>query len=212
MKRWFSLALVALFLMPVLAIVASASEIYQFEPYFIPAMYSGMFDFFPFGESDGDEESFFCSEPLSEGVYCITFMVNNVPTVFDSVPLSFELFDGDGDGIFEGLYAFAHLLDEDIFGSGYDTVLCVFEGEGTMLATGAVLGADSVVFERVGDLPSQGGFDSLLGDVSSFAGSCISFITKVADTITGSPFLLLTVGFLFLGGSIGITGRLFSRR
>lgn len=36
-------------------------------------------------------------------------------------------------------------------------------------------------------------------------------ITTVATTIVGQPLLLFTVGFLFVGGVIGIFGRLLSR-
>lgn len=36
-------------------------------------------------------------------------------------------------------------------------------------------------------------------------------IPNVTDTITASPMLLFTVGFLFVGGVVGIFGRLLSR-
>lgn len=34
----------------------------------------------------------------------------------------------------------------------------------------------------------------------------------IADTIVSTPLLLFTTGFLFVGGCIGIFGRLLSRR
>ena len=34
----------------------------------------------------------------------------------------------------------------------------------------------------------------------------------IADTIVATPLLLFTTGFLFVGGCIGIFGRLLSRR
>ena len=36
-------------------------------------------------------------------------------------------------------------------------------------------------------------------------------VTEVASTIVETPLLLFTVGFLFVGGAIGIFGRLLSR-
>ena len=36
-------------------------------------------------------------------------------------------------------------------------------------------------------------------------------VVKVCTTIVGQPLLLLTVGFLIIGGCVGIFGRLFSR-
>lgn len=52
---------------------------------------------------------------------------------------------------------------------------------------------------------------SLLGDLGSVASSAITQVGTIASTITSTPLLLLTVGFLFLGGCIGIFGRLLSR-
>ena len=52
---------------------------------------------------------------------------------------------------------------------------------------------------------------SLVGDLGTVATSIWSQITTVASTITTTPILLFTVGFLFVGGAIGIFGRLLSR-
>ena len=52
---------------------------------------------------------------------------------------------------------------------------------------------------------------SLIGDLGTFATSIWSQITTVATTITTTPILLFTVGFLFVGGALGIFGRLLSR-
>lgn len=46
----------------------------------------------------------------------------------------------------------------------------------------------------------------LLGTVSSL----FDVISNVVDSIVSSPFLLLTVGFLFLGAAVGIFGRVMS--
>lgn len=47
-----------------------------------------------------------------------------------------------------------------------------------------------------------------LGEVST---SVLTYVANVCTTIVGQPLLLLTVGFLFIGGVIGIFGRLLSR-
>lgn len=52
---------------------------------------------------------------------------------------------------------------------------------------------------------------SLLSDLSTVMTAIFGQITKIATTIVNTPLLLFTVGFLFLGGCIGIFGRLLSR-
>ncbi len=52
-------------------------------------------------------------------------------------------------------------------------------------------------------------FLATLGEIATAIWEQIGTIT---DTIMGSPLLLFTVGFLFVGGVVGIFGRLLSRR
>lgn len=52
---------------------------------------------------------------------------------------------------------------------------------------------------------------TLITDLTSVASAVITQVSTIATTITGTPLLLLTVGFLFIGGCIGIFGRLLSR-
>lgn len=52
---------------------------------------------------------------------------------------------------------------------------------------------------------------SLLGDLSTVVTSVFTWVGTVASTITSTPLLLLTTGFLVLGGAVGIFGRLLSR-
>lgn len=52
---------------------------------------------------------------------------------------------------------------------------------------------------------------TLITDLTSVATAVISQVSTIATTISGTPLLLLTVGFLFIGGCIGIFGRLLSR-
>lgn len=51
----------------------------------------------------------------------------------------------------------------------------------------------------------------LIGDLSTVGTAIVAEVPKIAELITGNPLLLLTVGFLFFGGCIGIFGRLLSR-
>lgn len=51
----------------------------------------------------------------------------------------------------------------------------------------------------------------LLASLGSVASSVLTYSVTVANTIMGNPLLLLTVGFLFIGGVVGIFGRLLSR-
>lgn len=52
---------------------------------------------------------------------------------------------------------------------------------------------------------------TLLADLGTVATNVITFVGNVCETIVGQPLLLLTVGFLFIGGVVGIFGRLLSR-
>ena len=53
--------------------------------------------------------------------------------------------------------------------------------------------------------------EALLSNFASIATAIWSQVGEVADTIMGNPLLLFTTGFLFLGGCVGIFGRLLSR-
>lgn len=46
---------------------------------------------------------------------------------------------------------------------------------------------------------------------SEGANGVLPWVTEVASTIVNTPILLLTTGFLVLGGAIGIFGRLLSK-
>lgn len=52
---------------------------------------------------------------------------------------------------------------------------------------------------------------TLLADLGLVATEAISYVGDIAGTIVGEPLLLLTVGFLFIGGCVGIFGRFLSR-
>lgn len=51
----------------------------------------------------------------------------------------------------------------------------------------------------------------LLTNLGLVGTEVLEYVGNVCDTIVAQPLLLLTVGFLFIGGVIGIFGRLLSR-
>ena len=51
----------------------------------------------------------------------------------------------------------------------------------------------------------------LLSEIGTIVSQIMSTIGTVANSIVSTPILLLTVGFLFIGGCVGIFGRLLSR-
>lgn len=53
--------------------------------------------------------------------------------------------------------------------------------------------------------------EALLTSLTGVVTSIFSWVGTVASTITSTPLLLLTTGFLVLGGAIGIFGRLLSK-
>ena len=52
---------------------------------------------------------------------------------------------------------------------------------------------------------------TLLSDLALVATKVIEVVGDVGETIVGTPILLMTTGILFLGGAIGIFGRLLSK-
>lgn len=53
--------------------------------------------------------------------------------------------------------------------------------------------------------------ETLIASFGDIAGAIFEQVGVIANTIVQSPLLLFTTGFLFLGGCIGIFGRLLSR-
>lgn len=51
----------------------------------------------------------------------------------------------------------------------------------------------------------------LLTQLGLVATEVLEYVVTVCTTIVSQPLLLLTVGFLFIGGVVGIFGRLLSR-
>lgn len=53
--------------------------------------------------------------------------------------------------------------------------------------------------------------DALITELGKVATGIFDQVQTVSQTIVGDPLLLFTTGFLFVGGAIGIFGRLLSR-
>lgn len=51
----------------------------------------------------------------------------------------------------------------------------------------------------------------LLSQLATIVTAIMTHVSTVASTIVSTPLLLLTTGFLFIGGAIGIFGRLLSK-
>lgn len=52
---------------------------------------------------------------------------------------------------------------------------------------------------------------TLLSDLALVVTQVFEWVGTVATTVTTTPILLLTTGFLVLGGAVGIFGRLLSK-
>lgn len=52
---------------------------------------------------------------------------------------------------------------------------------------------------------------SLLSDLSTVVTQIMTWVGTVASTITSTPLLLFTTGFLAIGGACAIFGRLLSK-
>lgn len=59
--------------------------------------------------------------------------------------------------------------------------------------------------------PAANDMASLLSTLATIVTQILTWVGSVASTIVETPILLLTTGFLVLGGAIGIFGRLLSK-
>lgn len=55
------------------------------------------------------------------------------------------------------------------------------------------------------------GMAALLTELGTVVTQVLTWVGNVASTIVETPLLLVTTGFLMLGGAIGIFGRLLSK-
>ena len=68
------------------------------------------------------------------------------------------------------------------------------------------MGMGMVVLTATGSTMS-----GLLGDLSTVGTEVLGTVGEVITTIVSNPLTLFTTGILFLGGAVGILGRLLSR-
>lgn len=59
--------------------------------------------------------------------------------------------------------------------------------------------------------PEVSAMSALLTDLATVVSKVFTWVGEVCSTIVDNPLLLLTTGFLVLGGTIGIFGRLLSK-
>lgn len=53
---------------------------------------------------------------------------------------------------------------------------------------------------------------ALWADISTSATNVLTLVGNVATKVTQTPILLMTTGFLVVGGAVGIFGRMLSKR
>lgn len=58
---------------------------------------------------------------------------------------------------------------------------------------------------------SSSGMSDLLSELALVVTQVLTWVGTVASTIVSTPLLLVTTGFLMIGGAIGIFGRLLSK-
>lgn len=52
---------------------------------------------------------------------------------------------------------------------------------------------------------------ALLSSIATIVTSILGWVTSVADTITSTPLLYLSLGFFVIGGVCGLIGRMLSK-
>lgn len=58
---------------------------------------------------------------------------------------------------------------------------------------------------------AEGAMSAFLANIALIVTQILTWVGTVATTVTDSPLLLFTVGFLAIGGAIGIFGRMLSK-
>lgn len=162
------------------------------------------------GVWDDTENIFFAEFHLSSDLYSfpgvydgtvpVTFVVDGIPYVLYAQDLGFN------DQIFFGN---SSLVDPSFPSSDVDFIV-VINADLLSFFTSSVDYGSLTLEIYVGDKPAE--FDQgLLDDFGTVAGAVMGFVVTIADTIVSTPLLLLTVGFFFGGGCVGIFGRILSK-
>lgn len=58
---------------------------------------------------------------------------------------------------------------------------------------------------------AEGAMSALITSLQTIVTAIFGWVATVGETIVSTPLLLLTTGFLVVGGAIGIFGRLLSK-
>ena len=64
---------------------------------------------------------------------------------------------------------------------------------------------------RLGFTSEVSAMGALLKDLGTVVTAVMGYVGDICSTIIGQPLLLMTTGFLLIGGCIGIFGRLLSK-
>lgn len=205
MKRVFLVFLAVLLFVPVLLIPVSADEVYVFEA--LPqnvVLFDSDFDFSVYGNG------FVYLGRLPEGLYHVNFCGLG-DDCFLSEPFvvsyydSFDAFGGSFPADIE-TYTFCFSVESLVL----QFVLFYYPVEDctVFLSSDVViseLGFSSVQFSPTDSQPD------FLSNCSDVVSSGLSTVSNICSTIANDGFLLLCVGFIFLGGCVGLSGRLLSR-
>lgn len=226
MKRVFLVFLAFLLFVPVLLIPAGASEEYLFEyvnpnimlldDSFVAPVFEGYYFVYP---------GF-----LPEGLYSASFVVADQPedevitfSLSDDLDIVYSFLGSDlfwdFDCYISVFFNGEYIMDYDCgvmirYDNNNDsTILCILLPKG--LEPGSIL--DFFPFEDVtsalvlSPVRSDSPFAVFLSDCSSVISSGLSTVSNICSVIVNDGFLLLCAGFLFLGGCVGLSGRLLSR-
>ena len=67
------------------------------------------------------------------------------------------------------------------------------------------------IYATLTTIATGSGMADLLSELGTVVTQVLTWVSSVASTIVSTPILLLTTGFLVLGGAVGIFGRLLSK-
>lgn len=145
----------------------------------------------------------------------LTFL--DIPYAFLTSPITFVVngtsysgyFTKNNDSYFIGN---GHLYNSEFPDTGEDFFIGYVPGTQFGIALrGNIPSATIEIYAGTKPVDPSEDTTSLLSDLGSVAGAVMQFVSTVADTIVSTPLLLLTVGFFFGGGCVGIFGRILSK-
>lgn len=214
MKRLSAFILALICCLPVISLGAAAKEVYVFYPFEVPVALDDSFDFIV----DSDSDWFLFEGVLPEGSYSLSVSMSDdynfldfrfISPVLISHDPGFEFFDYYCSGSCDVSLSF----DDEIVFTSFTYNFLVFDSVSMLgffapdttdvrfdLSLFSALNASSVSSTQV-----------LVMNTAQIITTSFSLVSDICSTIVNNSFLLMCAGILLLGGSIGITGRLFSR-